>query len=180
MANYAQIDARSAFLSTDFGEEIARKWFGNETVDALPRYIRGPRKGKIKGAVTWSKVVRGGWVRVGVETANGGPSGYVENRVGHIFERKLHEIVSDRFGTHVGKVVRDLDREEIEQKYRRLELARIDEEMRDIEMKRCRLEQVILEGKFVEYNDTYQGIIKELNEDMNALTDYLASYSKKK
>ena len=56
MANYAQIDARSAFLSTDFGEEIARKWFGDEAVDALPRYVRGPRKGKIKGAVTWSKV----------------------------------------------------------------------------------------------------------------------------
>lgn len=62
MTNYAQIDSRSAYLSTDFGEEIARKWFGDESVDSLPRYTRGPRKGKIKGAVTWSKVIRGGWV----------------------------------------------------------------------------------------------------------------------
>jgi hypothetical protein len=169
MTNYAKIESRTAYLSTDFGEEIARKWFGDEVVDSLPRFARGPRKGKIKGAVTWSKVVRGGWVRTERATANGDSAGYVENRVGRIFERKLHELFSDRFGTHVGRAIRDLEKEEAEARYNLAIRSRIDEDMRKIDLERTLVEAVILSGKFDEYADTFQGLISERNEDIAAL-----------
>ena len=41
--NYAYIEERSAWLSTEFGEK-ARKF-----IDDLPRYVRGKRKGQLKG-----------------------------------------------------------------------------------------------------------------------------------
>lgn len=163
MANYAHIESRTAYLSTDFGEEIARKWFGHETVDSLPRYASGPRKGKIKGAVTWSKVLHGGWIRAGSET------GYVENRVGRVFDRKLHEIESSRFGTHIGKVIRDLEAEERKEQYRQSINARIDEEIRKYEMERTLLEQVILSGKFDDRASVFQRMIAECNEDIAIL-----------
>jgi hypothetical protein len=165
MTNYAQIDNRDAYLSTDFGEEIARKWFGDESVDALPRYVRGPRKGKIKGAVTWTKVLRGGWVR---------GAGYVENRVGHIFERKLHEIGSDRFGTSIGRVIRDLDREESQKQYIENIRRRIDEEIRKYDMERMQYENLILSGLVDNVIDILQEKIKEYNEDIAVLCEDLA------
>ena len=61
MTNYANIETQSAYLSSDFGENFARKLFGDEILDALPRYVRGKRKGKIKGRLTWHKCTRGGW-----------------------------------------------------------------------------------------------------------------------
>lgn len=169
MTNYARIESRTAYLSTDFGEEIARKWFGNESVDSLPRYTRGPRKGKIKGVVSWSKVVRGGWVSGGRETANGGYTGYVENRVGHIFERKLHKLVSTRFETFAGEVIRDLDREEAIAQIKKNRVARADEEIRKSDMERTCLEQIILSGEFDQHNKVFQKMIQERNEDIAAL-----------
>lgn len=109
MTNYAHIADRSAKLSTPFGEEIARKWFGDAVVDSMPKFSRGPRKGLYKGMVTWSKVERGGWVRGDRETANGEATGYVETRVGHVFNRKLCHTVSSQYGDQVGDVVVDLD-----------------------------------------------------------------------
>jgi hypothetical protein len=176
MTNYAQIESRTAYLSTDFGEEIARKWFGDSVVDSFPRFVRGPRKGKIKGAVTWSKVVRGGWVRTARETASGSAAGYVENRVGHIFERKLHELFSDRFGTHVGKVIRDLDKEEAEAQYRSSICARIDTQMREIELERARIEAVILSGTADDHIQIFQSLISERNEDITALCEQLENW----
>lgn len=75
--SYARIEERYARLATDFGEELARKWFGNEVVDNIPRYVRGQNKGKLKGYVKWTKVTKGGWQRLGPETAQGGPNGRV-------------------------------------------------------------------------------------------------------
>jgi hypothetical protein len=169
MTNHAEIEARTAYLSTDFGEEIARKWFGDESVDSLPRYLRGPRKGKIKGAVTWSKVLRGGWVRTGRETAYGDASGYVEKRVGRIFDRKLHEIESSRFGTHIGRVIRDLEVEERKEQYRQSINVRVDEDIRKYEMERTRIEQVILSGEFDEHTAIFQQLIAERNKDIAIL-----------
>lgn len=99
--NYAQIDTRSAALDTDFGEEMARKWFGDDVVDALPKYIRGKRAGRPKGFYVWTKVVRGGWVR-GYDREDG----YVETRVGLTIERGLHELHSCRDGRKQGDHVR--------------------------------------------------------------------------
>lgn len=178
MTNYAQIDSRTAYLSTDFGEDIARKWFGDESIDSLPRYVRGPRKGKIKGAVTWTKILRGGWVRVSRETASGDSTGYVETRVGHIFERKLHELVSDRFGTSVGKVIRDLDREESQKQHIEYTIRRIDEEIRKYDMDRALYENLILSGLVGNVVCILQEKIKECNEDIAVLCEDLAKIYK--
>lgn len=170
MTNYAHIETRVSYLSTDFGEEIARKWFGDETVDSLPRYSRGPRKGKIKGAVSWSKVARGGWVSTGRETANGSYSGYVETRVGHIFNRMLHEIVSDRFGTNLGRVIRDLEAEETKRKYEENTRKLIDEEIRKYESERAHVENVILTGDFPDkIMRSLRNIVKDLDKNIAVL-----------
>lgn len=103
MTNYASITPRDAKLCTEFGEMIARKWFGDKLVDSLPTYSRGPRKGKIKGLVTWNKVNRGGWVRGGYD------GGYAENRVGQCIDRRLNKLESSRYGDCAGELVLDLD-----------------------------------------------------------------------
>ena len=73
----ARIEERSARLATDFGEQLARKWFGDEALESLPRYVRGQNKGKLKGYLKWTKCAKGGWQRLGPEVASGGPSGRV-------------------------------------------------------------------------------------------------------
>lgn len=57
---FAKFEVRTADLSTDFGREIAEKWFPG-MVEGLPRYVRGKKKGKLKGCVSWRKVTKGGW-----------------------------------------------------------------------------------------------------------------------
>lgn len=66
--NYAEYEARRAYLSTDFGAELAQKKFGltpEQLEERCGRYVRGARKGKLKGSITWHKVCRGGWVKTG-------------------------------------------------------------------------------------------------------------------
>jgi hypothetical protein len=70
-ATYAVVTVQSAWLSTDFGESYARKIFGDEFVDQLPRYVRGKRKGLIKGKIEWLRVESGGWYRKGPGYRNG-------------------------------------------------------------------------------------------------------------
>lgn len=82
--SYAQITTRTAFLFTDFGMEMAARYFPNEVLEALPRYKRGKHIGKPKGMLHWAKVDRGGWVRTAPATASGSATGYVENRVGSV------------------------------------------------------------------------------------------------
>lgn len=174
MTNYARIESRTAYLSTDFGEEIARKWFGDETVDSLPRFSRGPRKGKIKGVVSWRKVVKGGWVRVERATACGDATGYVENRVGRIFERKLHNLESTMHGAFAGEVIRDLDKEEDERQFREYRTRSIDEQMRRYSAERDRIEHVILTRDLEEDAiSILQEMIREHNEDIKALVEDL-------
>lgn len=73
----ARIEERYSRLATDFGENLARKWFGDDVVDTIPRYMRGQNKGKLKGYLKWTKVTKGGWQRLAPETAQGGPTGRV-------------------------------------------------------------------------------------------------------
>ena len=56
----AQIDTKKAYLSSEFGENFARKIFGDELINQLPRTTRGERKGKLKGYIVWDKVIAGG------------------------------------------------------------------------------------------------------------------------
>ena len=74
---YAYIEQKSAYLSSDFGYNYAVKIFGKEFVDSLPKYKKGKRKGLTKGCISWTKCVRGGWVKHPVTYG-------VENRVGKV------------------------------------------------------------------------------------------------
>jgi hypothetical protein len=83
MTNYAEFAVRSASLASDFGGEFAAKYFAADVLAKLPVYVRGPKKGKLKGEVEWVRCIRGGWVR----GMDGG--GHAENRVGRIIVVKL-------------------------------------------------------------------------------------------
>ena len=85
---HAQFKSKQAYLSGQFGEDMARRYFGNDLVDAMPRYVRGKRKGLLKGQIVWRKVERGGFVITGLNEGEG-PSGYVERRVGKVIEARL-------------------------------------------------------------------------------------------
>tara|TARA_R100000544_G_scaffold7191_1_gene2892 strand:- start:33 stop:434 length:402 start_codon:yes stop_codon:yes gene_type:complete len=77
---YAKYEMKTAYLSSDFGLEIATKWFGEENVNELPKYVKGKNKGKPKGHVSWIKCHSGGWI----------PSErFVENRKGKVLAKAL-------------------------------------------------------------------------------------------
>lgn len=57
----ARIETKSAEIASDFGADLALRWFGPEIVDSLPRYVRGAKGGKPKGWNVWDKAVVGGW-----------------------------------------------------------------------------------------------------------------------
>lgn len=87
---YAVIEERSSWLSTEFGETLARKYFGDKVVDDMPRYVRGKRKGQIKGKMTWLKVESGGWVRTIYSDVFGDIDGWgVERRRGKIIRAMI-------------------------------------------------------------------------------------------
>jgi len=56
----AQIETKKTYLSSEFGESYARRIFGDELINQLPRITRGERKGKLKGYIVWDKVISGG------------------------------------------------------------------------------------------------------------------------
>jgi len=86
----ADIDYRGGYMSSEFVEGMARRYFGDEIVDALPRYVRGKRKGQLKGFLQWQKVLKGGWVKTGPYDHDGmRASGYVERRVGKVINVDL-------------------------------------------------------------------------------------------
>ena len=89
MTTRATIASRSAWLGKDFGEQLARRYFGDEAVDQLPRYVRGKNAGKLKAEIEWIKVENGGWVGTSVATANGSAGGFVENRPGTVVAARL-------------------------------------------------------------------------------------------
>lgn len=63
--NYASFDTKRAYLSTEFGLELAKKWFSlteDQLEDLLGRYKKGKRKGAIKGFIQWVKASPG-WVK---------------------------------------------------------------------------------------------------------------------
>jgi ssDNA-binding Zn-finger/Zn-ribbon topoisomerase 1 len=57
----ARIETKAAEIASDFGGGLALRWFGQEIVDSLPRYVRGAKAGKPKGWIVWDKVAVGGW-----------------------------------------------------------------------------------------------------------------------
>jgi hypothetical protein len=86
MTQRATIEHRDGYMSSEFIEGMARRYFGNEVVDGLPRYVRGKRKGQLKGRLEWQKVTEGGWVNVYGAAGNG----YVERRIGKVIKVELN------------------------------------------------------------------------------------------
>jgi len=60
--SYMESTSHTAWLFTDFGESYARKIFGDEYIDSLPKYTkRSKHAGKPKGKLAWRKTTKGGW-----------------------------------------------------------------------------------------------------------------------
>lgn len=87
--NRADYYSRQGWMSDDFVENLARRYLGDEVVDSLPRYVRGKRKGKLKGQLNWVKVAKQGWCRTGRRTDDGYATGFVELRLDQIIEVEL-------------------------------------------------------------------------------------------
>ena len=51
MGSPADYKVAKSDLSDDFGYKIAVKWFGQDVVDALPKYSKGKHEGKPMGLV---------------------------------------------------------------------------------------------------------------------------------
>jgi hypothetical protein len=80
----ASIVYNTAWLGKDFGRDFAIRQFGQEIVDALPRYVKGKNAGNHKASIEWIKVAQGGWVSHGAEGV-----GHVERRVGQVIAARL-------------------------------------------------------------------------------------------
>lgn len=91
MTTRAVIVHSEAWMGKEFGENTARRLFGDAIVDALPRAKKGKYIGKFKTTLTFRKVEKGGWVSHGAEGV-----GHVERRVGKIISAA---IVTKEFGT---------------------------------------------------------------------------------
>lgn len=83
--SHAVITTKSAPLAYEFGQTLAKKYFGDEALENLPKYVRGAKKGQPKGRIHWRKVERGGWVSEGgYDDRYGMHNGHVETRVGKL------------------------------------------------------------------------------------------------
>jgi len=87
--NRAEYYWRQGWMSDDFIENLARRYLGDEVVDSLPCYVRGKRKGKLKGQLEWVKVAKQGWCRTGGRTDDGYAAGFVEFRLDTIIKVEL-------------------------------------------------------------------------------------------
>jgi hypothetical protein len=81
MTRAAVFEVQNAFLWTDFGVEFALRHFTQEQIDQLPKFVRGSKKGKVKGMITWVKCIEGGFVYFS-PCPGAVPTRYVENRRG--------------------------------------------------------------------------------------------------
>ena len=76
---------KTAYLSSEFGYQLAVKWFGLEVVEMLPVFTkRSKYAGMPKGKITWVKCISGGWVYPTTYF-----KGYVENQRGTILVKVL-------------------------------------------------------------------------------------------
>lgn len=67
MTQRAYFREMSCPLSDDFAIQLIEKKFGKEAIksieEKMPRYVRGEKKGKMKGLLMWDKLTEGGWAR---------------------------------------------------------------------------------------------------------------------
>jgi hypothetical protein len=70
----AQVDHKSAKLSSDWGYQYAVRLFGQEAIDSLPVLKSGPNKGKPAGYICWLKTTTAGYC---ANVDGGAPAGMV-------------------------------------------------------------------------------------------------------
>lgn len=80
MTTYASIKTQGAYLNSDFGLKLALRKFNitEEDLETLVgRYVKGKRKGQLRGKISWQKVKSGGWVSLGPRSDGGYANGFV-------------------------------------------------------------------------------------------------------
>ena len=78
---HAVFERKMAWVGGEFGEQYARRKFGDAIVDALPLKKRGKHKGRINATIEWVKISRPGWVSQGDKFSSQEYAyGYVETR----------------------------------------------------------------------------------------------------
>jgi hypothetical protein len=78
---HAVFERKIAWVGGEFGEQYARKKFGDAIVDALPVKKRGKYKGRFNASIEWIKITRPGWVPTNYRVFQDEPApGYVETR----------------------------------------------------------------------------------------------------
>lgn len=100
MTQHAKFETRSAWLGHEFGENYARRLFGDAVVDALPRYSRGKSVGKFKAEVAWVKCIEGGWISEGRDAMRDEAIGRVERRAGKVVLAVLRSRDTGDIATH--------------------------------------------------------------------------------
>ena len=66
--NRATFQSKFAYLSGNFGKELAMKKLNcseEELEKIVGQYVKGKRKGLLKGKIVWRKCIKGGWVKTG-------------------------------------------------------------------------------------------------------------------
>jgi hypothetical protein len=63
MSREPMFETKTAKIASDFGYDWAVKLFGRNAVESLPKFERGPNKGKPKGFVLWKKAISSGYSR---------------------------------------------------------------------------------------------------------------------
>jgi len=90
-----QYQVMRGYLSDSFIQELAMRKLNlteEQLEELVGRYVRGKRKGMLKGSLTWKKVTYGGWRRLG----SGAGNGFVQGR-GSI----EYEIIDAWTGEHI-------------------------------------------------------------------------------
>lgn len=59
----ASYEIKTAKLASDFGVQMAERWFTAEQLALVPMLKAGKDKGKMRGIIEWKKVHVGGWQR---------------------------------------------------------------------------------------------------------------------
>ena len=80
MTQYAAYNDGFAKLSSDFGEGLALRYFGQDKFNAVRKLSKGKNKGRASGSVEWKKCIVGGWSKLGSY------EGFVERRKNRIVE----------------------------------------------------------------------------------------------
>lgn len=60
--NAATVSERTAYLSSDFGLALAKRYFSDEEIASFGVFKKGKNVGKPRGEIRWVKCETGGWL----------------------------------------------------------------------------------------------------------------------